>query len=361
MAKAKKVHIIGAGLSGMVAAINLAREGHRVIVLDGAKKIGGIHPHHPSNHSTPMNLDLIKNYVGIDITPCITPSKSVYIYADSHKYKVPGGTHGYSVERGFRKRAMDMLLYKEALELGVEFEFNREIKDPFDMPDPTIIATGLFQHMQEVLGRPMVRMTGFSARRKITDPKRQGEIRLWFGSYTNAYGYAPIMNDLDYVLLLSDQDLDLLDLKIYEEELEKSEGLRFSHWDYNEAVVPVGHPDAPKLFAGSKILAGTLSGMMEPGLYFGIHGALVSGKVAARAVSDPEGAARDFQYFNRGFKQSYYLKRMMDRNPFKHHFMKFSLRFPALFMPFNNLSDTGIPGIDHFGTADVLPEYMGRY
>jgi flavin-dependent dehydrogenase len=40
MAKNKKVHIVGAGLSGMVAAINLAREGHQVVVLEGAKKIG---------------------------------------------------------------------------------------------------------------------------------------------------------------------------------------------------------------------------------------------------------------------------------------------------------------------------------
>ena len=54
--KNKKVHIVGAGLSGMVAAINLAREGHQVIILEGASKIGGIHPHHPSIHGTPMHV-----------------------------------------------------------------------------------------------------------------------------------------------------------------------------------------------------------------------------------------------------------------------------------------------------------------
>ena len=31
MGKNKTVHIVGAGLSGMVAAIHLAREGHQVI------------------------------------------------------------------------------------------------------------------------------------------------------------------------------------------------------------------------------------------------------------------------------------------------------------------------------------------
>ena len=66
MEKNRKVHIVGAGLSGMVAAINLAREGHQVVVLEGADRIGGDPLHHPAIHGTPMNFDLIKDYVGID-------------------------------------------------------------------------------------------------------------------------------------------------------------------------------------------------------------------------------------------------------------------------------------------------------
>ena len=126
MAKTKKVHIVGAGLAGMVAAINLAREGHRVTVLEAAKKIGDIHPYHPSAHSTPIDLDLIKNYVGIDITPCLTPLKNVYAYADSKKYQT-SYQNGYSVERGSRQTSMDTYLYHIAKELGVEFQFNQEV------------------------------------------------------------------------------------------------------------------------------------------------------------------------------------------------------------------------------------------
>jgi hypothetical protein len=98
MASRKKVHIVGAGLSGMVAAIN---------------------------------LDLMKNYVGLDL------------------------------------------------------------------PDPTIIATGLFRKMNEFLGRPLVRLPCFSARKVMENPELEGDIRTWFGRYTNTYAYASIINQLD--------------------------------------------------------------------------------------------------------------------------------------------------------------------
>jgi hypothetical protein len=46
---------------------------------------------------------------------------------------------------------------------------------------------------------------------------------------------------------------------------------------------------------------------------FGISGALVTGKVAATAVSDPDAAQREFDRFMRGFQRSFYLKEMWRR------------------------------------------------
>jgi len=353
----KRVHIVGAGLSGMVSAICLAREGHEVTVLERAKSIGGLHPHHPSNHSTPVNVELMKDYVGIDITPCLTPQKNMYVHVSGRKYSLSWNC--YSVERGPRKTSLDLFLYDQAVDLGVKFEFGQVITNPFDLPDPTILATGLFPEMYKALDRPCVRLPCFSATRKVADPERQGEIRNWFGSYTNTYGYAPIINELDYVLLFSDRDLSQENLRQFEEELERSEGLRFDRWDAFEVFVPMGSADAPRLFQGSKILAGTLAGMMEPGAYFGIHGALLSGRIAARAVTDPEGAAQDFERFNRNYKQAWHRNRWMN-NPQKLFMHSLYFRFPALVGPLIRQTDNGIPGIDHF-MSGMKPEYIGSY
>jgi flavin-dependent dehydrogenase len=357
MTAEKKVHIVGAGLSGLVAAICLAREGHEVTVLERAKSIGGLHPHHPSNHSTPVNVELMKGYVGIDITPCLTPQRNMYVHVGGRRYRLSWNCH--SVERGPRKTSLDTFLYDLALKAGAAFEFDQVVTNPSDLPDPTILATGLFPEMYKTLNRPFMRLPCFSATRKVTDPERQGEIRTWFGPYTNTYGYAPINNQLDYVLLFSNRDLSEENLKRFEEELERSEGIRFDRWDAFEVFVPMGRPDAPRLFEGGKILAGTLAGMMEPGAYFGIHGALISGKIAARAVSDPEGAARDFKRFNKGYKPSWYRNRWMN-NPQKLFLHSLYFRFPALFGPLMRLTDSGIPGLDHFMTG-MKPEYVGPY
>ncbi len=353
----KTVHIVGAGLSGMVAAVNLARAGHEVIVLEQAKRIGGLRPHHPSNHSTPINLDLIRDYVGIDIRSRLVPRKVMYTYAAGRKYRV--AWTGYSIERGPRKTSLDHLLYETALEAGVRFEFDRKITDPADVPDPAILATGLFREMCEALERPCVRLPCFSTTRKVTDPDRQGEIRSWLGTYTNTYGYAPIVNGLDYILLFSDRDLSPSDLERFEEELDRTEGIRVEKWDAFDVYVPLGRPDAPRLFAGRKILAGTLAGMMEPGAYFGIHGALVSGRIAARAIDDPEGALEDFKRFNRYFRMSWYLNRPL-QNPLKFHFFNLYFRLPWLFTPFIRLTDRGIPGIDHHSSG-MNPVCVGTY
>ena len=156
-----------------------------------------------------------------------------------------------------------------------------------------------------------------------------------------------------------DRDLSLLDLKQFEEDLERSEGTKVENWDHLEMIAPIAAPNAPKLFAGSKILSGTISGMMEPGLYFGIHGAIISGKIAALAVTDPEGAFRDFKYFNREFKKCWYVHRYMN-NPQRQYFFRFFFSYPLACTPFTEYIDKGVPGIDHV-FANFRTEYRGTY
>ena len=60
----KDIHIVGAGPSGLVAAINLKREGFNVIVHEAEKEIGGPPSWHPSVHVDPMDYDTFEQYTG---------------------------------------------------------------------------------------------------------------------------------------------------------------------------------------------------------------------------------------------------------------------------------------------------------
>ena len=66
--------------------------------------------------------------------------------------------------------------------------------------------------------------------------------------------------------------------------------------------------DNPRLHHKGLILAGTISGFMDPFAWFGILGSLLSGKIAALAVYDPQTAQREFDRFNKNFKLFHYLK-----------------------------------------------------
>ena len=64
--------VLGAGLAGMVASIILAREGREVRVLESAKGLGGNSPFHPSLHATPIDIDKVAAWTGLDTNRMFT-------------------------------------------------------------------------------------------------------------------------------------------------------------------------------------------------------------------------------------------------------------------------------------------------
>jgi flavin-dependent dehydrogenase len=73
-------------------------------------------------------------------------------------------------------------------------------------------------------------------------------------------------------------------------------------------VAPVTSPDNPQIFRDGLIMCGTISGALDPFMGFGISGALVSGKVAAIAVTDREKAAEEFERFTRNYAKVFQFK-----------------------------------------------------
>jgi hypothetical protein len=192
-----KVHILGAGLSGLVAAVNVARAGREVLVIEGAKRLGGMGGLHPSVHTTPIDPAWMSEQVGIDLKPAFHPIQNFLMGINEKTFRLnPAQMH--AVERGARGASIDSLLYNLALAAGVRFEFGTRLKDLRSLPKGSIVATGLLPEMYDYLQIPFEIPRGFASTRK-TDwaPWCAGIM----SSYTDDYFYANCANRLMYGLL----------------------------------------------------------------------------------------------------------------------------------------------------------------
>jgi hypothetical protein len=69
MSKEGPVHIVGAGLAGLTAAVILAKRGREVIVYEKGNRVGGLPIYNPSPHGTPLDVDRMNGYLGFDLRP----------------------------------------------------------------------------------------------------------------------------------------------------------------------------------------------------------------------------------------------------------------------------------------------------
>ena len=321
----KEVSIYGAGLAGMVAGINLVRSGFKVIIYEREEGIGGAKNLHPSIHTTPLQPERTWDYIGIDLSSHFVPT---YKYPDfwynTKRLILPPYVHNsraYNVERGARSSSLDIKLYEIALAGGVKFVFNKNLtsRELEEAPPGSIIATGLYREIYDLVGVKCNTTYGYMASAPLNKGETTGA--LYMGSYSVDYGYSASLNDLMYVLLFSRTPLENNKIKDFKIVLKKTEGLEFSNWHSFNGYFP----RETKLYWKDKILAGTLSGMIEPFWGYGIVGALLSGRVASLAHTDRARAEADFKMFTRGFKTKLTRKEKMDALPFNKLLLRLSI------------------------------------
>jgi flavin-dependent dehydrogenase len=120
------VTIYGGGMSGLIAAIDLARKGYEVVVHDREKGYGGDGIYNPSTHTTSIDVERTSEYIDIDLSSVFHPLQYCPFYF--HETRVDPPLHildMHTVERGNRATSLDTLLYEEAKKLGVEFKFSK--------------------------------------------------------------------------------------------------------------------------------------------------------------------------------------------------------------------------------------------
>ena len=310
--------IVGAGLSGLVAAINLAREGYDVLVRERRASLGD-----PADlaglegkvinigDGTPINLERLQAYTGIDISPAAVRLKEVTIhaYGRTFAHRFQEDLETYLVERGLRPTSLDVHLFKLALAEGVRFQFDDTVEDFDRLPPDTIICTGFFSEAFKALDVPHLPVFGYLSMAEIED--KSARVIIYFEEYTRDYAfYSQVNGACGAVLFSRGKPLDITAKERFEKQLAENDGIVFDEWSaVSFGALPVKEPTNPRLFAKNYILAGTLSGTIDPLLLFGVHGALVTGKVAAIAVQDHQKGLEEFTRINEHYRQGFLISR----------------------------------------------------
>jgi flavin-dependent dehydrogenase len=145
------------------------------------------------------------------------------------------------------------------------------------------------------------------------------------------FAYLAADHGLLFALLFSRQRLAEASLGEFQQLLKSTEGIQIARWAFSMGAIPT----EPRLFYKGYVLTGTLSGMIDPFLLHGISGALTSGKIAAQALLDRQGAIREFRHLTRNFHLKKALKALSVRLPSK------SVTLPLMMWMDNHLCGVG--------------------
>ena len=205
MAK-RKITIFGAGISGLVAAINLAKIGYEVEVREKRKKIGGPPNWHPSVHLQPFDLERTSQYIDVDLTPCFHPVRKHVFYFYGPKSTIHNPKNSYVCEKGPRPSSIESYLYSEAEKVGSRILFGEtfglEIIELLRTETyQCIVATGLEQKAYRELDIKHATIQGYRASKTTLE---EDFAISYFGDYTNHdFAYLASYGSLLFCLLFA--------------------------------------------------------------------------------------------------------------------------------------------------------------
>lgn len=318
----ERIIIFGSGISGLVAAINLAKSGFEVEVREKMSRIGGSTRWHPSVHQQTFDLGRTSEYIGIDLSSCfhLVRDHTFYFYGRRSQIHAP---LNYACEKGERLSSIESHLYSEANRLNINFKFNQNFS--IEQNDylrknnnRCIVATGLEEESYQILGIKHIKIQGFRGFKINKDAKERDFMISYFGDYTkHDFAYVASFGDLVFSLLFSHKGIAQGNLIAFQKHLMESEGIAFDNWQYSSGCAPV----EKNLVKDDIVLAGSISGMIDPFYLNGISAALISGKIASLYFIDREKAIREFNRFTRNFFLKKNLKRISEILPAKRYLL----------------------------------------
>ena len=139
----RTIRISGAGISGLTAAINLVKNDFDVIIYERGNDVGSRFNNDfqgLENWSTEEDILDILNSINVKTDFYYKSFNEADLIDDSMvKHKIKSGRIGvYMVQRGYGNKCLDQYLKNQALDLGVDIQFNNRV----DEKEVDIIATG---------------------------------------------------------------------------------------------------------------------------------------------------------------------------------------------------------------------------
>ncbi len=293
--RTKTVRVYGAGISGLVSAIHLVREGIDVTVYEKEQVIGGSSTCHPSVHMTPMHLQQMEEYLGIELRACFSSMESFRGYLRRKKY-VFSPENLYVVERGSRRTSLDSFLYQIAKKEGVKVECSHPLtaEELGKIPDRSIIATAGYSQMVEALHLPFLMFKQYDTH---LETDREDSTIAYFGDFTSDYGYVSTRDGLLSAQLSGPLSLSDKNLRRFTELVKTTEGIDLAGWSSLISSFPKKVRWRTNYAGKAYLLAGDVAGFLDPFFGFGITGALISGKIAALNILSEQRAASEFSRF----------------------------------------------------------------
>lgn len=270
------IRITGAGLSGLTAAINLAKAGFEVEVYEKCSEVGG---HYPETAQMLPNW-FAEGEVISELEKCnikinwLNKIEEVEVYLPNQKIvfyseKIP---IGYSVLRG-GQNSLERNLAKQAQDLGVKIitNFKNNI-------DSEIIATGKDQLI--TLGYGQVYQGNF-------EPNR---VKVFFNpDYTPTLGYCYLFPHHEKVATIkiskriSENEIDLKkNLQNFQKEFLKKE-IKEENFLYHFATQR-SFKIPKSAIKGNSLLVGEAAGFQDELFRFGMRYAILSGYLAAKSI-----------------------------------------------------------------------------
>lgn len=278
----KKVRILGAGISGMSAAINLAKFGLEAEVFEEREGVGNNSGNFTSTIRNYEDMDALEDLRRFGIELEATGKVGRVIKKSPNFVSEVRGESYYLLERGDEGNSLERQLYRKALDLGVKFYFGTKASEK----EADVVATGVPAKKANIFG------AGYLFTMKGSGLK-QNELALIYDNRISPSGYLCIIPGIRNltVLSVSFSETDVSGLRNRLDEALQSDFFlkqMISGSRKIDRIEGSGFYEQDPIFMarrGKKLYVGEAGGFQDARRGFGIRYALITGHLAALSMA----------------------------------------------------------------------------